>query len=57
LIVISNDLIGWARAATASVVVEEEETLALDVIDELGPTGDYLSHDHTIVEEGRDENS
>ena len=25
-----------------------EETLALDVIDELGPTGGYLSHDHTL---------
>ncbi len=47
LIVIANDLIGWVRAATAGVVVEEE-TLALDVIDELGPTGDYLSHDHTL---------
>jgi trimethylamine--corrinoid protein Co-methyltransferase len=26
----------------------DEEVLALDVIDELGPTGDYLSHDHTM---------
>jgi len=47
LIAIANDLIGWLRAATAGVVVNEE-TLALDVVDELGPTGDYLSHAHTL---------
>ena len=45
--VIANDTIGWLRAATAGVRVDDE-TLALDVIDELGPTGDYLSHDHTL---------
>jgi trimethylamine--corrinoid protein Co-methyltransferase len=45
--VIANDTIGWLRAATAGVVVDDE-TLALDVIDELGPTGDYMSHDHTL---------
>jgi trimethylamine--corrinoid protein Co-methyltransferase len=47
LIAIANDLIGWIRAATAGVQVNEE-TLALDVVDELGPTGDYLSHQHTL---------
>jgi trimethylamine--corrinoid protein Co-methyltransferase len=45
--VIANDTIGFLRAATAGVVVDEE-TLALDVIEELGPTGDYLSHEHTL---------
>jgi trimethylamine--corrinoid protein Co-methyltransferase len=45
--VIANDTIGWLRAATAGVLVNGE-TLALDVVDELGPTGDYLSHDHTL---------
>jgi trimethylamine--corrinoid protein Co-methyltransferase len=45
--VIANDTIGWLRAATAGVVVDEE-TLALSVVDELGPDGDYLSHDHTL---------
>jgi trimethylamine--corrinoid protein Co-methyltransferase len=45
--VIANDLIGWLRAATAGVPVNEE-ALALDVVDELGPTGDYLSHEHTL---------
>jgi len=29
-------------------VVVNEETLALDVVEELGPDGDYLSHDHTF---------
>jgi len=47
LIVIASDTIGWIRAATAGVPVTDE-TLALDVIDELGPTGDYLSHAHTM---------
>jgi trimethylamine--corrinoid protein Co-methyltransferase len=44
---IANDTIGFLRAATAGVVVDEE-TLALDVVEELGPTGDYLSHQHTL---------
>ena len=42
-----NDTIGFLRAATAGVAVNDE-TLALDVIDELGPTGSFLGHDHTI---------
>ena len=47
LLVMANDTIGWLRAATAGVLVDDE-TLALDVVDELGPTGDYLSHEHTL---------
>ena len=47
LMAMANDLLGWIRAATAGVVVNEE-TLALDVVEELGPDGDYLSHDHTF---------
>jgi trimethylamine--corrinoid protein Co-methyltransferase len=46
LIAIADDLLGWIRAATAGVPVNEEN-LALDVVDELGPNGDYLSHEHT----------
>jgi len=46
LIAIANDLLGWIRAATKGVVVEDE-TLALEVVDELGPSGNYLDHDHT----------
>ncbi len=47
LIAIANDLLGFIRAATAGVVVNDE-TLALDVIEEMGPTGNYLEHEHTI---------
>ena len=47
LIVLCNDWLGFIRAATAGVLVNDE-TLALDVVDELGPTGMYLSHDHTL---------
>ncbi|MBC8508370.1 MAG: trimethylamine methyltransferase family protein, partial [Chloroflexi bacterium] len=46
LMAIADDMLGWIRAATAGVPVTEE-TLALDVVEELGPDGDYLSHDHT----------
>lgn len=45
--VMANDFIGFIRAATRGVAVNEE-TLALDVVAELGPTGDYLSHPHTL---------
>jgi trimethylamine--corrinoid protein Co-methyltransferase len=46
LLAMCNDLIGFIRAATAPVEVSEE-TLALDVVEELGPRGDYLAHEHT----------
>ena len=45
--VIANDTLGFLRAATRGVVVDDE-TLALDVIEELGPKGDYLTHEHTL---------
>lgn len=45
--VICNDTIGFLRAMTRGVVVDDE-TLALDVVEELGPTGDYLAHPHTL---------
>ncbi len=47
LITLCNDWLGFIRAATAGVKVDDE-TLALDVVDELGPTGTYLSHEHTL---------
>ncbi len=47
LIAICNEILGFLRATTAGVVVDDE-TLALDVIEELGPTGSYLGHDHTV---------
>jgi trimethylamine--corrinoid protein Co-methyltransferase len=47
LIAMCNDYLGFIRAMTAGVVVNDD-TLALDVIDELGPTGNYMAHEHTI---------
>ena len=45
--VIGNDTIGFIRAATRGVPVNDE-TLALDVVEKLGPTGSYLDHPHTL---------
>ncbi|MFN2227356.1 MAG: trimethylamine methyltransferase family protein, partial [Anaerolineae bacterium] len=45
--VLANDTIGFLRAATGQVVIDAE-TLALDVVEELGATGDYLTHPHTL---------
>lgn len=47
LIAICNDLLGFLRAATRGVVVDDE-ALALDVVEELGPGGNYLGHAHTL---------
>lgn len=47
MIAICNEILGFLRAATRGVEVNDE-TLALDVIAELGPTGSYMSHDHTL---------
>jgi trimethylamine--corrinoid protein Co-methyltransferase len=47
IMAISNDILGFLRAATSKVEVNDE-TLAIDVIEELGPTGSYLDHDHTL---------
>jgi len=47
LLVMANEFIGFLRAATRGVEVSEE-TLALDVVEELGPTGNYLEHPHTM---------
>jgi trimethylamine--corrinoid protein Co-methyltransferase len=47
LLVMANEFIGFLRAATRGVEVNDE-TLALDVVEELGPTGNYLQHPHTL---------
>jgi trimethylamine--corrinoid protein Co-methyltransferase len=48
LMAICNDWIHWIRHATASVDVSHEG-LALDVVHEVGPSGDYFSHPHTAA--------
>jgi trimethylamine--corrinoid protein Co-methyltransferase len=47
LITICNEILGFLRAATKGVEVNDE-TLALDVVEELGPAGSYLGHEHTL---------
>jgi trimethylamine--corrinoid protein Co-methyltransferase len=47
-LVICNEIIDWVQTATREVVVDEE-TLALDVIHQVGPDGDFLNTDHTLA--------
>jgi trimethylamine--corrinoid protein Co-methyltransferase len=47
LMAMCNDWVQWVRHAVAGVFVTDE-ALALDVVHEIGPTGDYLSHPHTL---------
>ena len=45
-LVICDEIVNWIRAFTKNVKVTEK-TLALDVIEEVGPEGNYLKTDHT----------
>jgi trimethylamine--corrinoid protein Co-methyltransferase len=47
MMVLTNELISMNRRFVEGVRIDEE-TLALDVIDEIGPGGEFLSHEHTI---------
>jgi len=44
---ICDEIAAWIRASMAPVVIDEE-TLALDLIDSLGPDGSFLETQHTI---------
>jgi trimethylamine---corrinoid protein Co-methyltransferase len=44
---ICDEIAAWIRAAMVPVVIDEE-TLALDLIDSLGPDGSFLETQHTI---------
>ena len=44
---ICDEVLGWLEHFTRGVVIDDE-TLALDLIDEVGPDGQYLSCDHTL---------
>jgi trimethylamine--corrinoid protein Co-methyltransferase len=46
-LVMANDLIGYARRLVGGIEVSEE-SLALDVIDRVGPGGDYITDKHTF---------
>jgi trimethylamine--corrinoid protein Co-methyltransferase len=47
MLVICDELIEFVRRFMTGMEVNEE-TLALDVIDEVGPHGHYLDHKHTL---------
>jgi trimethylamine--corrinoid protein Co-methyltransferase len=40
--------VGWIEHAVAPVEISDE-TLALDLIDEIGPDGQFLESDHTMA--------
>jgi trimethylamine--corrinoid protein Co-methyltransferase len=45
--VICNEILDWIKHAIQEVEVSDE-TLALDLIDEVGPDGQFLDSDHTL---------
>ena len=47
MIVICDEIIGFVRRLVGGIEITPE-TLALDVIDEVGPGGEYLSTEHTL---------
>jgi trimethylamine--corrinoid protein Co-methyltransferase len=46
-LVVSNEVIGMVRRMYRGIDVDEE-TLALDLIDEVGPGGEFLTSEHTL---------
>lgn len=46
-IVMCDEIIAWIKRALRPVEISEE-TLALDLIDQIGPDGQYLDSDHTL---------
>ncbi|UCC38582.1 MAG: trimethylamine methyltransferase family protein [Candidatus Aminicenantes bacterium] len=46
-LVVSNEVIGMVRRITQGFKINKE-TMALDLIDEIGPGGEFLSSDHTL---------
>lgn len=46
LVVIADEVLGMARRLTRGIQVDQE-TLALDVIEKVGPGGNFADEDHT----------
>jgi trimethylamine---corrinoid protein Co-methyltransferase len=46
-LVICNEIVDWIKAFTEPVAITDE-TLALDLIDEIGPDGSFLETEHTL---------
>jgi trimethylamine--corrinoid protein Co-methyltransferase len=47
LLAICDELISWIRTSQAEVEINSD-TLALDLIDQIGPDGNFLSSNHTL---------
>jgi len=47
LMVLTNEIISMTRRFFEGVHLDDE-TLAINVIDEVGPGGEFLSHEHTM---------
>lgn len=47
-LVMDNEFAGMIKKCVGGIPVSDE-TLAIDVIGEVGPFGDFLSHDHTMA--------
>jgi trimethylamine--corrinoid protein Co-methyltransferase len=47
-LVICNEIVGWLQHVMAPIEISEE-TLALDLIDQMGPDGQFLDSDHTMA--------
>ncbi len=48
MMVFTDEVIAMTRRFTQGLVIDDE-TLALDVIHEVGPGGNFMSHDHTMA--------
>jgi trimethylamine--corrinoid protein Co-methyltransferase len=47
-LVMDDEFAGMIKQCVRGIRVDDE-SLAIDVIDEVGPFGDFLSHDHTMA--------
>jgi trimethylamine--corrinoid protein Co-methyltransferase len=47
-LVLCDEIVGWVKHFMAPVEVDDE-TLALDLIDEIGPDGQFLDTEHTLA--------
>ena len=47
LLAMCDEVVGWLKGAMRGLEINEE-TLALDLIDEIGPDGHYLQTEHTL---------
>jgi trimethylamine--corrinoid protein Co-methyltransferase len=45
---ICDEIVAWCKRATGAVEIDDE-TLALDLVDQTGPDGQYLTSEHTLA--------